>query len=196
MVMVKIFHCQRSFCVIPQVSAFRALQQSEQIQLLKGGSIELLILRSILTFDPDKQQFLDPTDCPETRAMKVDQLQSAVSGTGLFDAHMAFVRSIAVDLQADETMLVLLLIISLFSPDRASDDGRVDVTRQQEHYTTLLQHYLASQLTPAAARVLFPRLLLKLTEIRSLSEEQSQVLLRLDPNSIQPLMIEVLSLES
>jgi len=26
----------------------------------------------------------------------VDQLQSAVSGTGVFDAHMAFVRSIAV----------------------------------------------------------------------------------------------------
>jgi len=105
------------------VSAFRALQQSEQILLLKGGSIELLILRSVLTFDPDKQQFLDPTDSPETRAMKVDQLQSAVPCTGLFDAHMAFVRSVAVDLRADETMLVLLLVISLFSPDRASDEG-------------------------------------------------------------------------
>jgi len=81
------------------VSAFRALQQAEQIQLLKGGSIELLILRSVLTFDPDKQQFLDRTDSAETRAMKVDQLQTAVSGTGVFDAHMAFVHSIAVDLQ-------------------------------------------------------------------------------------------------
>lgn len=182
--------------MIHQVSAFRALQQSEQILLLKGGSIELLILRSVLTFDPDKQQFLDPTDSPETRAMKVDQLQSAVSGTGVFDAHMAFVRSIAVDLQADETMLVLLLVISLFSPDRASDEGRAEVTRQQEHYTSLLQHYLLSQLPPATARVLFPRLLLKLTEIRSLSEEHSQVLLRVNTNSIQPLMIEVLSLES
>jgi len=98
--------------------------------------------------------------------------------------------------QVDETMLVLLLVISLFSPDRASDEGRAEVTRQQEHYTALLQHYLASQLTPAAARILFPRLLLKLTEIRSLSEEHSQVLLRVNTTSIQPLMIEVLSLES
>ena len=189
------------------MSAFRSLPQAEQILLLKGGSIELLILRSVLTFDPDKQQFLDPTDLPETRAMKVDQLQSAMkadplsaapvpTGTGLFDAHMAFVRSIAVDLRADETMLVLLLVISLFSPDRASDDGRAEVTRQQEHYTALLKHYLSSQLPPAAARIRFPRLLLKLTEIRSLSEESSQVLLRVNTNSIQPLMIEVLSLES
>ena len=128
--------------------------------------------------------------------MKVDQLQSAVSGTGLFDAHMAFVRSIAVDLKADETVLVLLLVISLFSPDRSSDEGRAEVTRWQEHYTALLQHYLLSQLAPSAARVLFPRLLLKLTEIRSLSEEHSQVLLRVNTNSIQPLMIEVLSLDS
>ena len=176
--------------------AFRALQQSEQIQLLKGGSIELLILRSVLTFDPDKQQFLDPTDSPETRAMKVDHFQSAVSGMGVFDAHMTFVRSIAVDLQADETMLVLLLVISLFSPDRASDEGRAEVTRQQEHFTMLLQRYLSSVMSSAAARLLFPRLLLKLTEIRSLSEEHSQVLLRANTNSIQPLMIEVLSLES
>ena len=179
-----------------QVSAFRALPQSEQIQLLKGGSIELLILRSVLTFDPDKQQFLDPTDSPDARAMKVHQLQSAVSGTGVFDAHMAFVRSVAVDLRADETMLVLLLVISLFSPDRAGDEGRPEVTRQQEHYTSLLHSYLASRMPPAAARLLFPRLLLKLTEIRSLSEEHSQVLLRVSTHSIQPLMIEVLSLDS
>jgi len=50
------------------------------------------------------------------------------------------------------------------------------------------------QMPPSAARVLFPRLLLKLTEIRSLSEEHSQVLLRVNTNAIQPLMIEVLSL--
>lgn len=34
-----------------QVAAFRALPQEDQIQLLKTGSIELLILRSVITFD-------------------------------------------------------------------------------------------------------------------------------------------------
>jgi len=178
-----------------QLSAFRALAQVEQIQLLKGGSIELLILRSVLTYDPDKQQFLDPTDSPETRAMKVDQLRSAENGTELFDAHMTFVRSIAVDLCADETTMVLLLVITLFSPDRASDEGRSSVTRQQERYTTLLEHYLASRMAASTARGLFPRLLLKLTEIRSLSEAHSQILLRVNTNCIQPLMLEVLDLD-
>lgn len=179
-----------------QLVAFRALPQAEQIQLLKGGSIELLILRSVLTYDPDKQQFLDPTDSPETRAMKVDQLRSAETGTELFEAHMTFVRSIAVDLNADETTMVLLLVITLFSPDRASDEGRPAVTRQQERYTALLQHYLASRMSSLSARALFPRLLLKLTEIRSLSEAHSQILLRVNTNCIQPLMLEVLDLDS
>ena len=111
-------------CLYPQVPAFRSLPQLEQIQLLKGASIELLILRSVLTFDPDKQQFLDITDKPDVHAMNVDQLRNAEIGTGLFEAHMAFVRSFAIDLRADETTLVLLLVISLFSPDRATEEGK------------------------------------------------------------------------
>lgn len=54
-----------------QMTAFRAVSHDDQIQLLKGGSIELLILRSVLTFDKDKQQFLDPLDPEETAAVKV-----------------------------------------------------------------------------------------------------------------------------
>jgi len=55
-----------------QMAAFRAVSHDDQIQLLKGGSIELLILRSVLTFDKDKQQWLDPSDPEETAAVKVD----------------------------------------------------------------------------------------------------------------------------
>ena len=54
-----------------QMAAFRAVSHDDQIQLLKGGSIELLILRSVLTFDKDKQQFLDPLDPEEKAAVKV-----------------------------------------------------------------------------------------------------------------------------
>ena len=53
------------------MAAFRAVSHDDQIQLLKGGSIELLILRSVLTFDKDKQQFLDPHDSEEMAAVKV-----------------------------------------------------------------------------------------------------------------------------
>ena len=56
------------------VKSFKALPQSDQISLLKGGSIELLILRSVITFDKEKQHFLDPGDKEDTSAMNMEQV--------------------------------------------------------------------------------------------------------------------------
>lgn len=178
-----------------QVQAFRALPQVEQIHLLKGGSIELLILRSVITFDTEKQHFLDPVDS-ETSAMKLEQLERAETGLGLFDDHMRFVRTLAVDLRADETTLILLLVISLFSPDRDNLEHKDLVAAEQERYSMLLRSYLESVHPLTAARVVYPRLLMTLTDIRNLNEEHSQVLLKVNPEGIQPLMKEVLDLSN
>lgn len=177
-----------------QIQSFKALPQSDQIHLLKGGSIELLILRSVITFDKEKQHFLDPVDRPETRAMNIDQLRVAETGTGLFDAHMKFVRTLAVELHADETTLILLLVISLFSPDRGSLVCEPTIASHQQEYCMLLQRYLQSRYPAAIARSLFPRLLMTLTDIRNLDEEHSHVLLKVNPEGIQPLMKEVFDL--
>jgi len=186
---------RRVIAMAKQIRAFKSLPQCDQIQLLKGGSIELLIIRSVITFDKERLHFLDPLDSPDTRAMNIDQLRCAETGTGLFEDHMKFVRSLAVDLQADETTLILLLVISLFSPDRARETGRRDlVAHQQEFYSALLQSYVASRYPATVARAMFPRLLMKLTDIRNLNEEHSHVLLKVNPEGIQPLMKEVLDL--
>ena len=174
--------------------AFKDLPQVEQIHLLKGGSIELLILRSVITFDKEKQHFLDPFDHEETKAMKLEQLERAENGTGLFEDHMRFVRSLAFDLCADNTVLILLLVISLFSPDRDNLEYQSLVAAEQERYSALLKNYLESIYPVPTARSLFPRLLMKLTDIRNLNEEHSQVLLKVNPEGIQPLMKEVLDL--
>jgi Ligand-binding domain of nuclear hormone receptor len=170
--------------------------QVEQIHLLKGGSIELLILRSVITFDAEKQHFLDPVDSEETSAMKLEQLEKAETGLGLFDDHMRFVRTLAVDLRADETTLILLLVISLFSPDRDNLEHKDLVAAEQERYSMLLRAYLESVHPLSAARVVYPRLLMTLTDIRNLNEEHSQVLLKVNPEGIQPLMKEVLDLSN
>lgn len=170
--------------------------QVEQIHLLKGGSIELLILRSVITFDAEKQHFLDPFDSEETSAMKLEQLERAETGLGLFDDHMRFVRTLAVDLKADETTLILLLVISLFSPDRDNLEHKELVAAEQERYSMLLRSYLESIHPLPVARVIYPRLLMTLTDIRNLNEEHSQVLLKVNPEGIQPLMKEVLDLSN
>ncbi|BFY96996.1 hypothetical protein BsWGS_00036 [Bradybaena similaris] len=177
-----------------KIKSFKALSQSDQISLLKGGSIELLIIRSVITFDSDKMQFLDPYD-KEKYAMTTDQLKMG-QGTGLFDEHMRFVKSLAVDLQADETVLILLLMIALYSPDRPQIVDKHYVAEEQERYALLLLRYLESKHPAHVIRWMYPKLLMKLTDIRNLNEEHSQVLLKINPEGIQPLMKEVLDLNA
>jgi len=50
----------------------------------------------------------------------------------LFEDHMSFVRSLAFDLNVDETTLILLLVIALFSPDRDRINDRELIAAQQE----------------------------------------------------------------
>ncbi|ESO86480.1 hypothetical protein LOTGIDRAFT_235311 [Lottia gigantea] len=175
-----------------KIKSFKALSQTDQISLLKGGSIELLIIRSVITFDREKQHFLDPYDNGKY-AMTAEQLKMG-EGSGLFDEHMKFVKSLAMDLKADETVLILLLVISLFSPDRPSISDKTYIAKEQDKYALLLQHYLESKYPVSYVRTIYPKLLMKLTDIRNLNEEHSQVLLKVNPEGIQPLMKEVLDL--
>jgi len=178
-----------------KIRAFKALPQVDQISLLKGGSIELLILRSVITFDKEKQHFLDPLDKEETSAMNLEQLRKAEGGK-IFEAHMKFVKSLAIDIGADQTSLILLLVISLFSPDRSNLINKDLVGLEQERYSMLLCKYLESSYPPHLAKTYYPKLLMKLTDIRNLNEEHSQVLLKVNPEGLQPLMQEVLDLHA
>ncbi|CAD5116718.1 DgyrCDS5576 [Dimorphilus gyrociliatus] len=181
--------------MVKKIYAFKKLSQVDQIALLKGGCIELLILRGAQSFDADKQRFLEGQDSEEASAMNLDQLRRA-EGSDLFNEHMMFVKDLSVDLKADRTTLSILLVINLFSPDRPGLKDKIEVSLQQERYSTLLRNYLTEHYGQANARFMFPKLLLKLTDIRNLNEEHSQILLRVKPDGIQPLMQEVLNLKS
>ncbi|KAL8610107.1 hypothetical protein ACOMHN_024573 [Nucella lapillus] len=184
-----------------KIKSFKSLTQADQIGLLKGGSIELLIIRSVITFDKDKQQFLDPYD-KEKYAMTTDQLKIATDSASaaamemgskdLFEDHMKFVKSLALDLHADETVLILLLMIALYSPDRPSITDKHYIAEEQERYALLLLRYLQSKHAAHVVKMLYPKLLMKLVDIRNLNEVHSQVLLRINPDGLQPLMKEVL----
>lgn len=195
-----------------KIKNFKDLPQSTQICLLKGGSIELLIIRSVLAFDKDKAQFLDASDNPKTGAMSLEQFKMAAMnnpkiepGTppaldpmlqfSLVEDVMKFIKVLAIDLQADETTLILLLLISLFSPDRPNLDLKDEVGMEQERLSLLLQHYIESKMPLQDARIYYAKLLMKLTDIRDLNEESSQVFLNMATDTIQPLMKEVLDMK-
>lgn len=204
-----------------KMKSFKALPQGAQICLLKGGSIELLIIRSVLTFDRERQAFLEQTDNPQTSAMTLDQFKSAATKNGpqnvaphgqglqpgraidpmlqfsIVEDLMKFIKVLSLELKADETMLIFLLLISLFSPDRPNLEQKElkdAVACEQEKYSALLRRYVESKMPLNKARIYYAKLLMKLTDIRNLNEESSQVFLNMNTETIQPLMKEVLDI--
>ena len=154
-----------------KIKMFKNLPQSTQICLLKGGSIELLIIRSVLTFDRERQLFLEQTDNPQTSALTLDQFKSAATKENpnvqpgraidpmlqfsLVEDIMKFIKVLSLELKADETMLIFLLLISLFSPDRQNLEQRElkdAVAREQEKYSALLRRYVESKMPVGKAR--------------------------------------------
>ena len=125
------------------------MNRDDQTSLLKGGSIELLVLRSALTFDKEKERFLDPTDREEVSAMTAEQLKRAELATNpigpqIFEQHFGLITSLVKELNADEITMILLLVICLFSPDRSGLSDVATVSEVQERYSLLLQKYLYS----------------------------------------------------
>jgi len=83
-------------------------------------------------------------------------LRNAEQGLGLFEDHMAFVRSLAFDLNVDETTLILLLVIALFSPDRDRLTDRELIAAQQERYVaTVMPHFAEYQFPKTRVICLF-----------------------------------------
>lgn len=96
------------------------------------------------------------------------------------------------EMKIDETTLVLLIPLILFSPDRLGLRNRQLILSIQSNYSFLLQKYVCHRYGTSKnntfynqnPNLLFNRLLLILLELRSLQEIHSSFLMDVDPSFI------------
>ncbi|XP_076334030.1 vitamin D3 receptor-like [Tachypleus tridentatus] len=192
--------CERSrtqildmfFTVIKQFShfaqnlkCFSYIPQRDQEVLLRSGIMEMCFLRGAYVFDnrrgcwPDRKKVLY-RDSP---TLKAEDIMKLVSPT-LFEKHMKFNEGIK-ELGPDEPTIMLLLVTVLLSPDR-SDLENVDlVTAQQEKYYILLKNYMLWRYGPDHTTVLYPKLFLKLPDLRELNEAHTGYHLKLNEDEME-----------
>ena len=180
-----------------KIEEFRLLSQEDQISLLKGGAVELLILRGLLCFDGDNQRFLEESDQEERDTMSaIDFLQGAgENGAGAL--FMQLWRSLLKELECDKTTLLLLLVICLFSSDRAHVplESKTRIEEVQLRYCMLMEKYIQTRARSVReARRIYPLVLSKLSDLRSINEEFSKRMITVNPQIIQPLMSELFDL--
>ena len=103
-----------------------------------------------------------------------------------------FLKSMS-EMRLDEASLILLLPLILFCPDRRNLRDRKRIAHLQANYSLLLKKYLVWKYGKPEADKFFPKLLLKLIELRSLHEMHSSILLDADQNQLEPFPLALLS---
>ncbi|XP_038219719.1 nuclear hormone receptor HR96 [Zerene cesonia] len=174
-----------------KINAFKNMCEEDQVALLKGGCIEMLVLRSAMTYDGERNQWKLPHSQSRFGSIRTEVLKLAPGD--IYRSHEAFIRSFAAAHRTDEHVILIMSAILLFSPDRAKVVHRDVIKLEQNSYYYLLRRYLESIYPGCEAKSTFLKLIQKTVELRRFAAEVTGVYL--DVNPIEPLLMEIFDLK-
>lgn len=166
-----------------QLPGFQTLSRDDQVNLLKGCSSEVMMLRGARRYDPRRDSIIYASNHPFT---KDNYVKAGLANEALF----RFCRSMC-KMKVDNAEYALITAIVIFS-DRANVRERKRVEKIQEIYVEALQAYVLAKGKPDAM-VNFAKFLSVLTELRSLGNSNSKTCfeLRMVNRKLPPFLAEV-----
>lgn len=185
---------RRMIKMAKKLAAFKTLCQEDQIALLKGSCTELMILRSIMSYDPEKQCWKIRQTDSYVNHIKVEILKEARGN--VYEEHQRFIQSFDPFWRSDETIMLLLSAIILFDWGRPNIVHKDAIRLEQESYFYLLRRYLESVVGSCQARSMFLKLIGKVSELHILNEKHVRVYMDVNPKEIEPLLIEIFDLKN
>ncbi|KAJ2941640.1 hypothetical protein O0L34_g14696 [Tuta absoluta] len=174
-----------------KINAFKNMCEEDQVALLKGGCIEMMILRSTMTYDGQRNSWKLPHSQEQFGSIRTDVLKLAKGN--IYRSHESFISSFDPKWRTDENIILIMSAILLFTPDRAKVVHRDVIKLEQNSYYYLLRRYLESIYAGCEAKSTFLKLIQKILEIRKFAEEVYGVYL--DVNPIEPLLMEIFDLK-
>nr|CAD7424992.1 unnamed protein product [Timema monikensis] len=175
-----------------KINAFKNMCQEDQVALLKGGCTEILILRSAMTYDPDKEQWKLPHSQANLN-VNVDVLKEARGN--IYEEHQRFLRTFDPLWRVDENIMLILSAISLFTPERPRVVHHDVIKLEQNSYYYLLRRYLESVYPGCEARSTFLKLIQKISDLHRLNDDLVRVYFDVNPRDVEPLLIEIFDLK-
>jgi len=156
--------------------------------------METLVLRSAIQYDPKVGGFaVQDINSKEKKYLKISFISQGL-GEELFTEHMRFIESFNAAAKWDKPTMVLAMIINLFSRDRPGLTNKKVVENAEGRYSMLLQAYMRSKYSFHEASTLYPKLLLKLTDVRSYGEMSAQHVAQVAPQDMEPLLKDIFSM--
>ncbi|XP_037067860.1 nuclear hormone receptor HR96-like [Pollicipes pollicipes] len=176
-----------------KISSFRGLCQRDQIALLKGGCTELMILRSVTTYDAENNSWNIRANETDYTSIKLNVLKKAPYD--VYEEHKQFNRTFSSRWKSDSYIMGIISAITLFSPSRPNLEHVDAITLEQESYYYLLRRYLLTTRSPCEARSEFLKLIKKMEELHRLNEDHIKIFMDVDPLHVEPLLIEIFDLK-
>jgi len=171
-----------------RLPGFETVSRDDQIALLKACACELMMLRCSRRYDTGTDSIVFANNVPFTR----ENYKSAglYNGDGLYN----FCKSMCT-MKVDNAEYAILSAIIIFS-ERPMLKECKKVERIQETYLAALRSYL-DQNRMRGGGTIFARLLMRLTELRTLGHEWTELLfsLKLQKRKLPPLLSEIWDFE-
>lgn len=169
-----------------QLPGFLELTREDQIALLKTSTIEIMLLETSRRYNStiDSITFL--------KDFSYNKEDFAKAGLQLEFINPIFEFSKGMnDLHLDEEEYALLIAINIFSADRPNVQDHDLVERLQQPYVDALRSYI--MIKRPNDHLMFPRMLMKLVSLRTLSSVHSEQVfaLRLQDKKLPPLLSEI-----
>ncbi|XP_061888802.1 oxysterols receptor LXR-alpha isoform X1 [Entelurus aequoreus] len=169
-----------------QLPGFLELTREDQIALLKTSTIEIMLLETSRRYNPaiESITFLKDFSYNKEDFAKAGLQFEFINPIFEFSKGMN-------DLQLDEAEYALLIAINIFSADRPNVQDHDLVERLQQPYVDALRSYI--MIKRPNDHLMFPRMLMKLVSLRTLSSVHSEQVfaLRLQDKKLPPLLSEI-----
>lgn len=122
------------------LTEFSSLSRQDQANLLQSAVMQLSILRAVASFRMSEKEWRISTPVNEfTPALSLEDVQRLLSPQ-LAEMHLSFISSVQ-KFQVDEPTIMLLSLITLFTPERADLIDRQAIGNAQDQYILLLKRY-------------------------------------------------------
>ncbi|XP_039203679.1 vitamin D3 receptor [Crotalus tigris] len=152
------------------IPGFRSLTAEDQIALLKSSAIEVIMLRSNQSFSLEDMSW---TCGSNDFKYQINDVTQAGHSLDLLEPLVKFQIGLK-KLNLHEEEHVLLMAICILSPDRPGVQDTALVESIQDRLSQILQTYILCRHPPPGNRLLYPKMIQKLTDLRSLNEEHSK----------------------
>ncbi|XP_017559107.1 oxysterols receptor LXR-alpha isoform X2 [Pygocentrus nattereri] len=170
-----------------QLPGFLELTREDQIALLKTSTIEIMLLETSRRYNPAMESitFLTPDF-----SYNKDDFAKAGLQIEFINPIFEFSKGMN-DLHLDEAEYALLIAINIFSADRPNVQDHDLVEKLQQPYVDALHSYI--RIKRPNDHLMFPRMLMKLVSLRTLSSVHSEQVfaLRLQDKKLPPLLSEI-----